>query len=408
MNPDPVIVDVDVLGTVVDRGVRAATDQNRSRSQSRSQSTHGHGPDHVHGHSLVLLFLLAFTACGRDTIGVKAQPMEDYNHRKLTAAIDTFIAAKRTAPAYADLAQKVIALRPGMDATVAEEAELRMVVLALDPVTALKDAPIADQINKLALTVWPTLLAPRIEADQLNRVRDPKAGEYPPKPGEDPNAYILRLCMSALVTHCKHAVPELQGSVVAALANRRATERVRIAVSECLVCSSETADPGWKNAVAGWEALDRASAQTITAIEDAAEPGNWPVAGAASEDDPQLPEAELTMRGDIVVDGHAYGPNQQRIDVLKELRGKGDVIALHFHPDQNLVAVRGVLDDARKAGVQRVAVIAREPVYPYRRRVYWVANGSGLRANLRPTDSLQLLLHAVDEVAGPGTVARVD
>lgn len=408
MNPDPVIVDVDVLGTVVDRGVRAATDQNRSRSQSRSQSTHGHGPDHVHGHSLVLLFLLAFTACGRDTIDVKAQPMEDYNHRKLTAAIDTFIAAKRTAPAYADLAQKVIALRPGMDATVAEEAELRMVVLALDPVTALKDAPIADQINKLALTVWPTLLAPRIEADQLNRVRDPKAGEYPPKPGEDPNAYILRLCMSALVTHCKHAVPELQGSVVAALANRRATERVRIAVSECLVCSSETADPGWKNAVAGWEALDRASAQTITAIEDAAEPGNWPVAGAASEDDPQLPEAELTMRGDIVVDGHAYGPNQQRIDVLKELRGKGDVIALHFHPDQNLVAVRGVLDDARKAGVQRVAVIAREPVYPYRRRVYWVANGSGLRANLRPTDSLQLLLHAVDEVAGPGTVARVD
>jgi hypothetical protein len=67
-----------------------------------------------------------------------------------------------------------------------------------------------------------------------------------------------------------------------------------------------------------------------------------------------------------------------------------------------------VLADARKAGAQRVAVIAREPVYPYRRRVYWVADGSGLRANLRGTDSLQLLLHAVDEVAGPGTVARVD
>ena len=67
-----------------------------------------------------------------------------------------------------------------------------------------------------------------------------------------------------------------------------------------------------------------------------------------------------------------------------------------------------MLVDARKAGAQRVAVIAREAVYPYRRRVYWVADGPGLRANLRPTDSLQLLLHAVDEVAGPGTVARVD
>jgi hypothetical protein len=356
----------------------------------------------------LLASLFAVSACDQETIGVKAQPRDDYNHGKLTTAIDTFIAAKRTAPAFAELAQKVIALRPGMDATVAAEAELRMLVLALDPVTAHNNALITDQINALALTVWPTLLAPRIEADQLNRVRDPKAGEYPPKPGEEADAYILRLCMSALVTDCKHAVPELQGSIVAALANRRATERVRIAVSECLECSSETADVGWKNAVAGWEALDRASAQTITAIENAAEPGNWPIAGAASDDDPQLPEAELTMRGDIVVDGHGYGPNQQRIDVLKDLRGKGDVIALHFHPDQNLVAVRGVLDDARKAGVQRVAVVAREAVYPYRRHVYWVANGSGLRANLRPTDSLQLLLHAVDEVAGPGTVARVD
>ena len=356
--------------------------------------------------AFVLLALLA--ACDQETIAVKAGPQDDYNHVKLTAAIDTFIAAKRTAPAYADLAQKVIALRPGMDATVAEEAELRMVVLALDPMVAHKDLPIIEQINALALTVWPTLLAPRIEADQLNRIPDPKAVEYPPKPGEDANAYILRLCSSALVTTCKHAVPERQGEIVAALANRRATERVRISVSECLECSSEGANPGWAAAVAGWEALDRRSAQTITEIENQADPGNWPAAGAASDEDPQLPEAELTLRGDIVVDGHAYGPNQQRIDVLKDLRGKSDVIALHFRPDQNLAAVKGVLEDAKKAGVQRVAVVAREPVYPYRRRVYWVANGTGLRANLRPTDSLQLLLHAVDEVAGPGTVARVD
>lgn len=355
-----------------------------------------------------LVPLVLVMACSQDTIAVKPQPIDDYNHSKLVAAIDTFIAAKRTAPAYAELAQKVIALRPGMDATVAAEAELRMVVLALDPVTAHKDAPMPDQIAALALTVWPTLLAPPIEADQLNRIRDPKAPEYPPKPGEDPDAYILRLCQGALVTSCKHAVPELQGNIVAALAIRRATERVRIAVSECLECSSEGANPGWKAAVTGWETLDRAAAETITQIESMADPGNWPVAGAASDEDPQVPEAELTLRGDIVVDGHSYGPNQQRIDVLKDLRGKGDVIALHFHPDQTLVQVRAVLVDARKAGAQRVAVVARESVYPYRRRVYWVADGSGLRANLRGTDSLQLLLHAVDEVAGPGTVARVD
>ena len=358
--------------------------------------------------ALVLLLVPCLGACDQEVIGVKPTPQDDYNHAKLVAAVDTFIAAKRTPVAYGELAKTVTALRPGMDATVAAEAERRMVVLALAPETSVKESTMPEQINALALTVWPTLLAPPIEADQLMRVRDPKTAQIPAKPGEDPTTYILRLCQGPLVTDCKHAVPELQGEIVAALAIRRATERARIAVSECLECSSETADPGWKNAVAGWEQLDRVAADSITDVEAAADPDNWPIAGAASDDDPQVPEAELTMRGDIVVNGHGYGPNQQRIDVLKELRGKSDVIALHFHPDQTLAQVRAVLADARKSGAQRVAVIAREPVYPYRRRVYWVADGSGLRANLRPTDSLQLLLHAVDEVAGPGTVARVD
>jgi hypothetical protein len=357
---------------------------------------------------LPLLAIAGLAACEKDVIAVKAQPQDDYNHGKLVAAVDAFIAAKRMPEAYAKLANQVAALRPGMDATVAAEAERRMIVLALDPMAALKDHPVDEQRMTLALTVWPTLLAPAIEADQLWRVRDPKAALILPKPGEDPDTYILRLCLGALATECKHAVPELQGQIVAALAIRRATERARTAVSECLECSSEGADPGWKAAVVGWEGLDRAAAETITAIEAAAAPDNWPVAGAASDDDPQLPEAELTLRGDIVVNGHGYGPNQQRIDVLKELRGSGDLIALHFHPSQRLDQVRAVLVDARKAGVARVGVIARESVYPYRRRVYWVADGSGLRANLRPTDSLQLLLHAVDEVAGPGTVERVD
>ncbi|MEP6865769.1 MAG: hypothetical protein ABJE66_34435 [Deltaproteobacteria bacterium] len=356
----------------------------------------------------LLALLLLVAGCDQEVIGVKPTPQEDYNHAKLVAAVDTFIAAQRTPVAYGELAKKVTALRPGMDATVAAEAERRMVVLALAPETSVKESTTAEQINALALTVWPTLLTPPIEADQLMRVRDPKMAQIPAKPGEDPSSYILRLCQGPLVTDCKHAVPELQGEIVAALAIRRATERARIAVSECLECSSEGADPGWKNAVAGWEQLDRVAAETITDVEAKADPDNWPVAGGASDDDPQVPEAELTMRGDIVVNGHGYGPNQQRIDVLKELRGKSDVIALHFHPDQTLAQVRAVLVDARKSGAQRVAVVAREPVYPYRRRVYWVADGSGLRANLRPTDSLQLLLHAVDEVAGPGTVARVD
>lgn len=358
--------------------------------------------------AVLVCSVLTVAACDRHGIGVKDQPDADYNHASLVAAVDVFIAARRTPQAYSELAKKVRELRPGMDATVAGEAERRLIVLALDPMSQFKDHSTADQIQALGLTVWPTLLAPPIEADQLDRLPDAQAALIPPKPGEDQSAYLLRLCQSALATSCKHAVPELQSTIVRALAIRRATERVRTAIGECLECSSEGADPGWRAAVAGWESLDRTAAASITDIEAAAAPDNWPVAGAASDEDPGLAEAELTLRGDVVVNGHGYGPNQQRIAVLRELRGTGDVIALHFHPDQTLAQIRAVLVDARKAGAQRVAVIAREPVYPYRRRVYWVADGSGLRANLRATDSLQLLLHAVDEVAGPGTVARVD
>jgi hypothetical protein len=356
--------------------------------------------------SLLVISLLA--ACGSDKIDVHQGPVADYNHRALQAAVDTFVTAGRTPEAYADLAKTVLALRPGMDRAVAEQAELKLVVLALAPVQAVQAKSMAEQIDALALTVWPTLLAPAIEADALSIVRDPRAPELVPKPGEDAPTYLQRLCGGPLATDCKRVVPELQGQVVDALAIRHATERVRTAVADCLACSSGGADPGWHQAVLAWEGLDRGANEWITDIERRAEPDNWPIAGAASEDDPQLPEAELSARGDILVGGHSYGPNQQRIDVLRELRGQGDVIALHLHPDTTLAQVRGVLIDARRAGCPRVAVIARESVYPWRRRSYWIAEGFGLRANLRPTDSLQLLLHAIDEVAGPGTVARVD
>jgi len=296
-------------------------------------------------------------------------------------------------------------LRAGMDRSVAEEAERKLVVLALDPARAVADQPIAAQARALATTVWPALLEPAIEADTQLDSHDTKTVELEPRSGEDADAYLQRVCGGALASTCKHAVPELQAPLVRALAIRRATERVRTAVEDCLTCST---DPGWHAAVDGWETLDRAASAKVVDQERAADHENWPIAGAASDSDPGLPEAELDAHGDLVVDGHSYGPNQLRIDVLRELRGTGDVIALHFLPDTSLAAVRAILDDARRAGCAKVAVVAREPEYPWRRRIYWVADGSGMRANLRTSDTLQLLLHAVDEVAGPGTVARVD
>lgn len=356
--------------------------------------------------ALPLLAILA--GCNQDPIGVRPTGGADYNHRALLGAVDKFVAAGRTPEAYGELARTVATLRPGMDHAVASEAELKLVVLALAPIRSTIGKPMRAQLDALALTVYPTLLAPQIEEDKLLVVRDPRAPQLVPLPGEDAGAYILRLCGGPLAADCKHVVPEYQGEVIRSLAFRHGTERTRNAITECQPCTGEGADPGWHDSVLQWEELDRGAAENIVDVERKADPDNWPLAGAASEDDPGLPEAELSPRGEVLVDGHAYGPNQLRIDVLRELRGNSDVLALHLHPDTTLAQAKGLLIDARKAGATRVAVVAREPIYPYHRRAYWIATGFGLRANLRPSDSLQLLLHAIDEVAGPGTVARVD
>src|SRR4051812_25106525 len=99
-------------------------------------------------------------ACGQDKIDVApGKSVEDYNHAALLAAVDKFVAAGRTPDAYAELAQAVATLRPGMDRAVAEEAELKMMVLALGPIRSVQAKPLGEQVDALALTVWPTLIA---------------------------------------------------------------------------------------------------------------------------------------------------------------------------------------------------------------------------------------------------------
>src|SRR5258705_237791 len=74
-----------------------------------------------------------------------------------------------------------------------------------------------------------------------------------PPYGEDPKARVERLCGGPLAAECKHLVPEYQGDVMSALAIHRATERVRNAVADCMMCGTE---PGWHEAVRSWESLD--------------------------------------------------------------------------------------------------------------------------------------------------------
>src|SRR4051812_17626297 len=107
--------------------------------------------------------IAAVAACGQEKIEVRRGDNADYNHAALLRGVDKFVTDGRTADAYAALSQTVLELRPGMDRSVAKEAELKLMVLALPPVQAVPGKPIAEQTEQLALTGWPTPLAPAVE-----------------------------------------------------------------------------------------------------------------------------------------------------------------------------------------------------------------------------------------------------
>ena len=77
---------------------------------------------------VALSFILATTACGQDVVKVSATPGADYNRGAMLVAIDRFVAAGKSAPAFAALAAEVAKLRSGMDDTVAEETERKLLV----------------------------------------------------------------------------------------------------------------------------------------------------------------------------------------------------------------------------------------------------------------------------------------
>ena len=349
--------------------------------------------------------LLVLAACSQDRIEVSSDPSNDYNQQGLHAGVEKFVTSGRSAQAYGELARTVFALRAGMDRSTAEDAELKLVVLALVPMKRFADKPIDEQIDNLALTVWPALLADEIEADDILRKRDDaKSAEILPRKDEAARPYLERLCGKQLAAECKPIVPEFRGYIVSAVAIARATERARIAVADCLLCST---DKGWADAVRGWEELDQQAHATRADFERRADPANWPIAGGASLPDPGLPFAEVNPTGEVVIAGKRHGSPKERIAALAELRKGGGAIALHLRPDLSLATVRGILADTRKAGAKQIAVLARGAFYPWESRIYWVSGETGNRVGLRQTDTLQLLLHSIDHL-GPGAVARVD
>lgn len=350
-----------------------------------------------------LASVLWLAACAQEPVRVQSTATADYGRVQLHQAVAAFVAQGRTPAAYAAFSKRVHELQPTMDKSVAEEAELKLTVLALAPTQALKDMPVATQAAALALTVWPTAFEEPLRATtQLRNVGDEAAAELAPRPGETPQAYMLRLCGNALSKVCRDSVPEQHAALLAAYATHRLSERARSAVSDCLVCST---DPSWRASTRGWEELETANNTWIKDAERRGSPSNWPVAGPGGEDDTPLPTVELSPLGEVLINQQPV-ISSQRPGALRALLGEAKEIALHARPDVTILRLRELVFELHRAGATSVALVTREPRYPWSRRLYRVALGKGRRVETTSNNTLQVLLRQIDPL-GPG-LTRLD
>jgi hypothetical protein len=187
-----------------------------------------------------VVIAFAIVACGRN--GIEVAPGADMS--PTATLIDRYIADGADPTAFANLANALEIVRDARDREVAADAELRLLALAAPLVDEARMSPIDEQVDALALTVWPALLAA-----PLTGIAD---AATTPAAGESATAYLLRLCSDTLAAECG-AAPAVG---VRSLAVHRANLRMHQVIGGCLHCATDD-EPGWRAAAYRWESLDR-------------------------------------------------------------------------------------------------------------------------------------------------------
>jgi hypothetical protein len=201
----------------------------------------------------VFLIVMLLAACRQETAVVHV-------HQENTETRDrvrSYVASGRTPAAFAILASELESVRAATDPRRAEDAELRLLALALPLVEDTRALKLEAEVERLALTVWPALLAEPLTG---HGVRD-----VAPRTDEDASSYIARLCGDVLAEQCGGIAPEHQAIAVRAVAMQRAEQRMREALTTCVMCGSST-EPGWRELEWKWESLERAALRAALEI----------------------------------------------------------------------------------------------------------------------------------------------
>ena len=329
---------------------------------------------------------LVAAGCTQERVDVSSHADENaYGRAELLAAVQELSRGSRSPAEYRVLAQKVAALKPRFDESTAAEAERNLALLALEPLSSVQGQPMDEQLQALALTVWPTALG--IE----------------PKAGEDAQAYTRRLCAEELASHCKHVVPKYRPLIIGTLVWTRFKERARLAVNACKICES---DPAYARVIAKFEEREAAMTARAAEIADDAHPSHWPVAGpnaAPWSDAPLI--VELRPDGTAAMGGEEL-PAGEWGKALAAAHADADGLGVAIAPSTAVARLRALAKAAAVAGFRELTLQARVPEYPYDLRAYRMAIGrrGGKRVQVRDIDSVQVLVQALDAALAAGVV----
>ena len=295
----------------------------------------------------------------------------------LAAAMGESARAGASAQAYRELVLAIEELRPLHDPDLERRAERKLVFSALSPLAARAEASLPDQVEALALTVWPTAL------------------DIEPRDGEGANDYLERLCGDALARHCKYVVPSYRPLVVSELVWRRFRHRAQNALAACRECED---DPSYARALESFDEHQSAISSRRADVGARIHPRRWPrAAGRASSWPEAAPFLVIFANGrsqfrDQSID---YGGWRQAIS---EGRDGAEVLGVHLRPTADVALLRDIVGEAARAGYRDVALAAIAPEYPFERRAYLVAardpHGS-VRVRVRDVDTIQVLVQAI-------------
>jgi hypothetical protein len=302
----------------------------------------------------------------------------DYGRQALRAAVQKFRSAPRSPQAFRALAVEVDRLRPAFNQDASDEAERVLVFLALDPMAAQLDHSFEEQMQALALTVWPTAL------------------RVSPRPDEAPRAYIQRACAEQLSAECKYVVPEYWPLVLTARVWQRLKGRARDAYTDCRPCKQE---PSYAALLERYDQYENRVTRIANEHKARVERDAWPEAGVNAEPWSGAPVLDLVPDPPHFMGEPIEGNWSERVRASRKNGGK--VLAVHFKPRTEVRHLRAVLRVAAAAGYRTVALQARERRYPYALREYRLAARSraGRPVDSRDIDTIQYLVRSLDATA---------